>query len=361
VYARVLEKLQREPVEDYRIDFEDGYGNRSDAEEDQHAKLAAEEVARGMEAGSLPPFIGIRIKAFSQELRARSIRTLDIFLTALCEAARGRVPENFFVTLPKVVVPEQPAALARLLEGLESAHGLAQGSLRFELMIETPQAILNERGESNLPRLLEASAGRCSAAHFGAYDYTASFGITVDYQSLTHPSCDFARNMMQLAFAGTGVRVADSITNILPTAIHRAEKGKQLTRAQREENREAVHRGWRLHYSNIRHSLSAGFYQSWDVHPAQLPPRYAAVYSFFLESLEPAAARLKNFVQQAAQATRIGDVFDDAATGQGLLNYFLRAINCGALSEAEAERLAGVTAEELRQGSFLRILKNRMM
>jgi citrate lyase beta subunit len=361
VYARVLEKLQREPVEDFRIDFEDGYGNRSDAEEDQHAKLAAEEVARGMGAGSLPPFIGIRIKAFSQELRARSIRTLDIFLTALCEAARGRVPENFFVTLPKVVVPEQPAALARLLEGLESALGLAQGSLRFELMIETPQAILNERGESNLPRLLEASAGRCSAAHFGAYDYTASFGITVDYQSVMHPACDFARHMMQLAFAGTGVRVSDSVTNILPTPLHRAEKGKQLTRSQREENREAVHRAWRLHYNNIRHSLSEGFYQSWDVHPAQLLPRYAAVYTFFLESLEPAAARLKNFVEQAAQATRIGDVFDDAATGQGLLNYFLRAINCGALSEAEAERLAGVTAEELRQGSFLRILKNRMM
>ena len=361
VYARVLEKLQREPVEDYRIDFEDGYGYRSDAEEDQHAKSSAEEVARGMQAGSLPPFIGVRIKAFSQELRDRSIRTLDLFLTALCEASRGRIPENFVVTLPKVVVPEQPATLAKLLEGLESELGLAQGCVRFELMIETPQAILNARGESNLPRLLEASAGRCSGAHFGAYDYTASFGITVDYQSLTHQACDFARNMMQLAFAGTGVQVADSITNTLPTPIHRVEKGQRLTRPQQEENREAVHRAWRLHYNNIRHSLSAGFYQSWDVHPAQLLPRYAAVYSFFLESLDPAATRLRNFIEKATQATRIGDVFDDAATGQGLLNFFLRAINCGALSETEAERQAGVTAAELRGGSFLKILKNRMM
>src|SRR5580704_16025573 len=77
IYSRVLEKLQREPVEDFRIDFEDGYGNRPDAEEDQHAKLAAEEVAKGLSDGSLPPFIGIRIKPFSQELRERGIGTLE--------------------------------------------------------------------------------------------------------------------------------------------------------------------------------------------------------------------------------------------------------------------------------------------
>jgi len=64
VYNRVLEKLKREPVEDFRIDFEDGYGNRPDAEEDGHAESAALEVARGMQEGSLPPFIGIRIKPF---------------------------------------------------------------------------------------------------------------------------------------------------------------------------------------------------------------------------------------------------------------------------------------------------------
>src|ERR1700681_2609875 len=188
VYSRVLEKLQREPVEDFRIDFEDGYGNRPDAEEDQHAKLAAEEVARGMSEGSLPPFIGIRIKPFSPELRERSIRTLDLFVSTLYEATRGRLPENFVVTLPKVVIPEQPAALAGLLEGLETALGLEKSSLRFEIMVETTQAILNERGESSLPQLLDASAGRCIAAHFGPYDYTASCSITAAYQTMDHPA-----------------------------------------------------------------------------------------------------------------------------------------------------------------------------
>ena len=359
VHERVREKLQREAVEDFRIDFEDGYGNRPDEEEDGHAQGAAEEVARGMAAGSLPPFIGIRIKPFTAELRQRSIRTLDIFLSALLEATHGRLPQNFVVTLPKVVAPEQPAALAALFDAFESAAGLERGALRFELMIETPQSIMNERGESNLPRFLDASAGRCAAAHFGTYDYTSSCGITAAYQTMTNPVCDFAKHMMQVAFAGTGVWISDGATNILPAAPHRAAAGKKLTPKQRAENSAVVHRAWHLHVEHIRHSLETGYYQGWDLHPAQLPTRFAAVYAFFLEGLDAAADRLKHFVEKAAKATLIGDVFDDAATGQGLLNFFLRAINCGAISESEAERRTGVTAEELRGASFLKILKNR--
>ena len=205
---------------------------------------------------------------------------------------------------------------------MEPALGLEKGSLRFEMMIETTQAILNERGESSLPLFLDASAGRCIAAHFGTYDYTASCSITAAYQAMDHPACDFAKNMMQVAFAGTGIWLSDGATNVLPAPPHRAEKGKRLTRAQQKENREAVHRAWRLHYGHIQHSLITAYYQGWDLHPAQLPTRYAAVFSFFLEGLDSAAARLKNFVEKAAKATLVGDVFDDAATGQGLLNYF---------------------------------------
>lgn len=359
VYSRVVEKLRREPVEDFRIDFEDGYGNRPDAEEDQHAKLAAEEVAKGFSDGALPPFIGIRLKPFSPELRERSMRTLHIFLTTLCAATGGKLPPNFVVTLPKVVIPEQMAALAHLLEAMEPALGLEKGSLRFEMMIETTSAILNALGESSLPQFLDAADGRCIAAHFGTYDYTASCSITAAYQVMDHPACDFAKHMMQVAFAGTGIWLSDGATNILPAPPFHAEKGKKLTRAQETENRETVYRAWRLQYGHIQHSLVTAYYQGWDLHPAQLPTRYAAVFSFFLEGLESSAVRLKNFVEKAAKATLVGDVFDDAATGQGLLNFFLRAINCGAISEAEAERMTGVTVEELHSGSFLKILKNR--
>jgi hypothetical protein len=125
------------------------------------------------------------------------------------------------------------------------------------------------------------------------------------------------------------------------------------------ENRAGVHNAWRMHYEDVRHSLEAGFYQGWDLHPAQLVTRYAAVYAFFLTGLEQQGARLRNFVERAAQATLVGDVFDDAATGQGLLNFFFRAINCGALTEEEAVALTGVTLDELRGRSFVRILQHR--
>lgn len=360
IYDRVSEKLRREPVEDFRIDFEDGYGNRTDEEEDGHAAAAAIEVAEGIENGTLPPFIGIRIKPFTEELRQRSVRTLDIFVSTLLEKSGGRLPDNFVVTLPKITTPEQVGALADLFDLLENETALDKGSLKLEMMIETTQSIINARGEINLPLLLEAARGRCVAAHFGTYDYTASCSITAAHQHMMHPACDFAKHMMQVSFAGTGVWLSDGATNIMPVAPHRfSEGGPPLTPEQIAENRTVVHRAWKLHYDHIQHSLENAFYQGWDLHPAQLPTRYAAVYAFFLESLDAASERLKNFVEKAAKATLVGDVFDDAATGQGLLNYFLRAINCGALTEGEAVELSGLTVAELRSGSFVRILNNR--
>jgi citrate lyase beta subunit len=360
IYRRVLEKLQREPVEDFRIDFEDGYGNRPDDEEDGHAVSAAAETAEGNKNGTLPPFIGIRIKPFNEELRARSFRTLDIFVSTLLELSKGRLPQNFVITLPKITIPEQVATLARLLRQLEKQTGIEEGSLKFEMMIETTQSIINHRGQINLPLLLAAGEGRCVAAHFGTYDYTAGCNITAAHQHMLHPACDFAKHMMQVSFAGTGIWLSDGATNIMPVAPHRfVEGGPALTPEQIDENRDVVHRAWRLHYNHIQHSLTNAFYQGWDLHPAQLPTRYAAVYAFFLESLEAASERLKNFVEKAAKATLVGDVFDDAATGQGLLNYFLRAVNCGALTEAEAVQLSGLTLPELRSASFVKILKNR--
>src|SRR5690349_24123667 len=360
IYRRVIEKLEREPVEDFRIDFEDGYGNRPDDEEDGHAVSAAAETAEGSKNGTLPPFIGIRIKPFNEELRARSFRTLDIFVSTLLELSKGRLPENFVVTLPKITIPEQVATLAALLAQLEKQTGIKEGSLKFEMMIETTQSIINHRGQINLPLLLGAAEGRCVAAHFGTYDYTAGCNITAAHQHMLHPACDFAKNMMQVSFAGTGIWLSDGATNIMPVPPHRfVEGGPPLTAEQIDENRDVVHRAWKLHYDHVQHSLITGFYQGWDLHPAQLPTRYAAVYSFFLESLEAASERLKNFVEKAAKATLVGDVFDDAATGQGLLNYFLRAINCGALTEEEALELSGLTLQELRSASFVKILKNR--
>jgi len=355
VYGRVKAKLEREAVEDFRIDFEDGFGARPDAEEDDVAERAAAELARAMKEGLAPPFIGIRIKSFGEEWARRGARTLELFVDTLLNATGGRLPDNFVVTLPKVTLAEQPAALVRLLALLEQRHGLADGSLRLEIMIETTQALIGPDGFCPLPALLRACGGRCVGAHLGTYDFTASCNITASYQVMDHPMCDLAKGLMLLSFAGTGIFLSDGATNVMPVPPHR---GHSLTKAQLMENRASVHGAWQLSHRHIRHSLEGGFYQGWDLHPAQLPVRYAACYAFFLEGLSRSAERLKNFIDKAAQATLVGDVFDDAATGQGLLNYFLRALNCGAIDLSDIEQ-TGLTAAEVELRSFAKILAAR--
>ncbi len=358
VYMRVREKLAREPVEDQRIDFEDGYGYRADAEEDGHAAQVGEQLAEAMAAGALPPFVGIRVKSFAPESLRRAVRTLDIVITTLAARTGGVLPPHFVVTLPKVTLPEQVSALAEMLELLEARNGIAAGTIAIDLMIETPQAIVGHQGQIAVPSLAQAGRGRVVSVAFGTYDYTASCDITAREQTPDHPTADFARHALQASLAGTGIQISDGATTMLPIARYRATADQALTERQQAENHTAIHAAWRVHYDNIRRSLRHGFYQSWDLHPAQLPARYAAVYTFFLEQLPDASKRLRAFIERAAQATLVGNSFDDAATGQGLLNFFLRGIACGALTEEQIQS-TGITVEELRGRSFARIVANR--
>ncbi|HJS72611.1 MAG TPA: phosphoenolpyruvate kinase [Acidimicrobiia bacterium] len=340
VHRAVMSKLEREPVEDYRIDFEDGYGNRPDDEEDGHAVSTAREMAAAMSHGGLSPFSGIRVKSMSGELHKRALRTTDRFITTLVEEGGG-VPDGFAVTVPKLQDLAQVEVMVEALGDLESRLGIDR--IPMELMVETPQTVIGVDGTVGMRKWVEAGDGRVRGAHFGTYDYTASLNITAAHQAMDHPACDFARHALQVSLAGTGVWLSDGATNVMPIG----------------EDPAVVQGAMRLHYDHIRHSLSHAYYQGWDLHPAQLVTRYAAVYAFFLEGLDAAGARLSNFVESAAKATLVGEVFDDAATGQGLLNYFLRAINCGAIDEAEATNRTGLTVDELRTRSFLRILEGR--
>ena len=340
VHRAVVDKLRTEPVEDFRIDFEDGYGSRPDDEEDGHARSAAGEVAKGMEGDTLSPFIGIRVKSLSGELHRRALRTLDMFVTTVAEQA-GSLPAGFVVTLPKIQDLDQVKVMAEALGELETELGLDE--IPMELMIETPQTVIARDGTVGARRWVEAGGGRVRGAHFGTYDYTASLSITAAFQTMDHPACDFARHTLQVGLAGTGVWLSDGATNVMPVG----------------EDRDMVRGAMRLHYDHIRHSLAHAYYQGWDLHPAQLVTRYAAVYAFFLEALTKAGERLTKFVESAAKATLVGEVFDDAATGQGLLNYFLRAIACGAITEEEATSRTGLSLDELRTRSFVRILEGR--
>lgn len=355
IYNKIIKKLETEAVEDFRIDFEDGFGNRPNEEEDATAVNAATELALAMRNKTISPFIGIRIKPFTEDLKLRGVRTLDIFLTTLLEKTNGILPDNFIVMLPKVTITEQVTTMVRLLEIIERENNLKPGSLKMETMVEATQIIMDDEGRNPLMKIIRAGEGRLIAAHFGTYDYTASCGITAKYQTMDHPVCDFAHHMTKVALGGTGIFLSDGATNIMPIGPHR---GDNLSFEQLKENRDAVHNAWRQGFKHTTHSLVNGFYQGWDLNPAQLPMRYAATYNFFLSSYDDAVNRLRIFVERAAISTLTGDVFDDAATGQGLLNFFLKALNCGAITEEEA-LVTGLTLDEIRSRSFYKILQGR--
>jgi len=305
VYTQLRHKLEREPIEDLRIDFEDGFGTRSDEEEDAAAHAAGAEVADGIATRTLPPCFGIRIKPLVPEHGTRGGRTLERFVTSLVERSGGKLPAHFTVTLPKVANREEVAALVHLLEDLEARLHLAAGALTLELMVETPRVILGPEGRCPLPALVAAARGRCVGVHFGVYDYLAALEIAPSHHRLRHPACDHARHVMQVALAGTGVLLSAGSTNVLPVPP-----------------RDHLVRAWRLHFEDVRHSLVGGFYHGWDLHPAQLVTRYVAAYGFFRECLESPAA---------------GAVLEDPAARSVRASLIRRAFDCGAINEAEAK------------------------
>jgi citrate lyase beta subunit len=323
VHDRVRAKLEREPVEDLRIDFEDGYGPRPDAEEDETAARAARLVAEAHADGTAPPYTGIRMKCMEAPVRDRGIRTLDIFLTGLMRA--GGLPDGLLLTLPKVTCPEQVTAMARLLEAFEKAHGLPSGRLGFEIQIETSQAILAADGTATVARLIQAAEGRATGLHYGTFDYSACLGVSAAHQASDHPAADHAKAVMQVAAAGTGVRLSDGSTNVLPVGPT-----------------EQVHAAWRLHYGLTRRALARAYYQGWDMHPGHLPTRYAAVFAFYREGFAQAAGRLARYAERAG-----GDIMDEPATAKALSGHLLRGLDCGALDVAEVARHSGLTRADL--------------
>jgi hypothetical protein len=130
---------------------------------------------------------------------------------------------------------------------------------------------------------------------------------------------------MQVAAAGTRVHLSDGSTNILPLG-----------------SPESVRSAWRLHAGLVRRALARGFYQGWDLHPHQLPTRYIATFEFFRAGLPRAAARLANYVSKTES-----EILDEPATARALARYLYRGLVCGAVSETEVSRSAGLTGSQL--------------
>jgi len=292
---RVLAKLAAEPVEDLRVDAEDGYRG---GEEDRDVVAAAEALA-----GDPPAFFGIRVRSLEPGTRRRAVRSLDLFLQALA----GH-PGEVLVTLPKVSGTAQVEAMVALLAALEDAHGVRLG---LELQVETPPAVLGPNGAATAAALLRAAGGRCRGLHFGTYDYTAALGIAAADQASDHPAADHAKAVMQVAVAGTGARAVDGSCNRLPVG----------------PDRDAA---WRRHAHLVTRALHRGFFQGWDLHPAQLPTRYLATYCFFREAAPAALDRLA-----AYRGGRSVGVLDEPATARALAALLVRALDCGAADAAE--------------------------
>jgi citrate lyase beta subunit len=331
IYPRVTAKLAAEPIEDLRIDFEDGYGAHSDDEEDTAAVAAATELARALKAADAPPFVGIRFKSMEAPTRRRGIRTVDIFLSTL--AAENRLPDGLMLTLPKVTDPAQVEAFGAVCEAWEQANSLPNGRLRFEVQIETPQAILGANGTANVARIIQAGAGRVSGLHYGTYDFSAACGVSADYQSLAHPIADHAKAVMQLAAAGTGVRLSDGSSNVLPTG-----------------DADSVRAAWRLHASLVRRSLERAYYQGWDLHPGHLVTRYAATFAFYRNAFPGAADRLRKYL-----AGTVGGILDEPATAQALAAILVRGVHSGALDVNEVGERSGID-----QASLDRLYRRRV-
>ncbi len=325
----VLEKLARQPIEDLRIDFEDGYGTRADDTEDAHARAAARSLATVLREDAAPPFVGLRCKSLEKATRHRAVRTLQMFLGTLLENDRP-LPRGFVITLPKVTSAAQVSAMAVLCERFDKAYGIAfPQRLPFEIQVETPQVILGADGAATIARCVHAPPRRLSGLHFGTYDYTASLGIAAPYQSLEHPAADYARAVMQVAAAGTGVQLSDGSTSVLPVG-----------------SRDEVISAWRLHARLVRRSLERGFYQGWDLHPAQLVSRYAATYAFYREDFPDACDRLRTYAARAAAGQ------EEPATARALVEFLARALGCSAVTETELTNGTGLTADAIRHAAL---------
>jgi citrate lyase beta subunit len=325
IYPLVVSKLAREPVEDLRIDFEDGYGLRGDETEDAHARAAARTLAAVLREDSAPPFVGLRCKSLEKDTRGRAVRTLQMFLSALLEHGRP-LPRGFVITLPKVTSPAQVSAMAVLCDRMEQAFEIGpRWGLNLEIQVETPQVILGADGAATIAKCVHVAHDRLIGLHYGTYDYSAALGIAAPYQSLDHPAADYAKAVMQVAAAGTGVRLSDGSTNVLPIG-----------------SRDEVIGAWQLHARLVRRSLERGFYQGWDLHPAQLVTRYAATYAFYREGFQRAVDRLRSVAERTASGQ------EEPATIRALADFLTRAIDCDAITEIELSELTNLSTDQLR-------------
>lgn len=341
-WERTRTRLQQGPVEDLRIDFEDGYGRRDDATENAHADAAAASLVEALAADRICSRVGIRIKTITPEEVGRAAETLERFVDRLAEA--GRFPETFVVTLPKVTHPAQVERGVAWLAELERRYARPEHSMRLEVMVETTASLVDREGRSPLPAIVDAGVPRLLGIHLGVYDFTASLHLPPGQQAPDHPFCDLARGQMRLAVGGR-VHLSDGASNVRPVG-----DGK------------AIRRAWRIGYAHVQRALAQGYAQGWDMHPGQLVVRHAANVAFWRAGYTDLAARLSAMIDSATRAqganTVQGAVIDEPATAAALYRAVCRAWRVGAIDEAELGA-ASLTTADVGHDSFADLVRSR--
>lgn len=304
-------------VEDFRIDFEDGYGVRSDEEEDADAQRAGGNLAQYLLSGTYAGRYGLRIKDLERH-QARAFRTFDLFCEALVTHLGNRtLKAPLVVTVPKV---RTPAKIAELTTHL-AARTLP---IRLEIMIEDPAGLV-QVAESCL-----AAGSLLGGVHFGPFDFLAQCGL--NQGDLHHPLAQRAKQDILLTVKGRvepllqgAVELSDGPTTRLPIRPHR----ECQTAQQQKQNDQALIAAWSEHKSNIHQSLSQGYSQSWILHPAQLVSLHCSLAEIYSLNLRETVERLGKFQNAQQQATRSSQEFDDSATIRVLVNRLRRAISYG--------------------------------
>lgn len=305
---QVKHKLETEPIEDYRIDFEDGFGYRSEQEELATAATAGVEFFKAARAGELPLRVGIRLKSDCRHAR-------NVLTAFLKYAVEGPLPKKFIVTQPKLEKVDEARRWREMLEHTEASFSLPGLTLRHEIMVERPACV------RTLAEIAKVCENRLDAAHFGCYDYLSSIGVPYASQNLSHPYAVNARWAMHQVFSCLDIPVSDGAVPALPTSDDPAANQRALDEHSRE-----VERG-----------LTEGFYCGWDLHPGQLISRYQTLYRYFHAHLPQAKARYQQFLAGQTHARANGTQFDDAATVEGLLVFLRRGLSCGAFTAKDLE------------------------
>lgn len=306
---RRVEQRLSEPLEDFRIDFEDGYGARLSSEEDGHARL----VAQALPQAEHYRRIGIRLKPINRLWAPRVLRTLQ-----LCVGELSVWPRGFCLTLPKV---EEVSQILWLLQELPAIEG-QRGPLPLEIMIESPQ------GLRNVSALVEAAGSRCRGVHFGPFDFLASCQIPQAQRH--HPLNQQARGQLLLTLSGRGVELADGPTTQLPLPIHRNPLPAQIP-----ENQKSVRQAWELHRDEVLQARKQGFRQGWLLHPAQLISHYSALLQESEAIWPQALERLRLYLDEGGKARASGSEFDDRATARMWVQAVAQAVDLGLIQESQ--------------------------